>query len=208
MTEISDTPIIPDFGDSKPKPAAAAPSSSTPARTTAKPADFTAPRESADGPRKICFVASKGNLDTAYPALIMANAALGEGVETHIFFTFWGFDLITERTMDSLKATMIGNTAMHLPMAPTMPIWSGMGAIPGMTKMTTKMMKKQFDELEIPDVREMLDIIVASGGHLWGCQLSYDMNGLSRSDLYEGVEDVISASDFIELSEGGQIIFT
>ena len=53
----------------------------------------------------------------------------------------------------------------------------------------------------------MLDIIVASGGHLWGCKLSFDMNGLTKADLYEGVEDVISASDFIELSEGAQIIF-
>jgi peroxiredoxin family protein len=33
----------------------------------------------------------------AYPGLILANAALGEGVETHLFFTFWGFDMITRR---------------------------------------------------------------------------------------------------------------
>jgi peroxiredoxin family protein len=25
----------------------------------------------------------------AYPGLVLANAALGEGVETHLFFTFW-----------------------------------------------------------------------------------------------------------------------
>ena len=31
----------------------------------------------------------------AYPGLILANAALGEGVETHLFFTFWGLDMIT-----------------------------------------------------------------------------------------------------------------
>ena len=76
-----------------------------------------------------------------------------------------------------------------------------------MTAGTTLFMKKQLDALEIPSVREMLDIIVASGGHLWGCKLSFDMNGLTLSDLYEGVEDVISATDFIELSEGAQVIF-
>ena len=32
----------------------------------------------------------------AYPGLILANAALGEGVESHLFFTFWGFDMITK----------------------------------------------------------------------------------------------------------------
>jgi len=205
MTTISDTPIIPDFGGA-PRPTAATTDQGD-ARAKANPSDFAAPTSGEDRPRKICFIASKGNLDMAYPALIMANAALGEGVETHIFFTFWGFDLVTERTMDDLKFTMLGNTAMHLPMAPSMPVWAGMGAIPGMTKMATKMMRKQLDDLEIPGVREMLDIIVASGGHLWGCKLSFDMNGLTRSDLYDGVEDVISASDFIELSEGAQVIF-
>ncbi len=170
-------------------------------KTETKTPDVEAPA------RKIAFIASKGNLDMAYPALIMANAALGEGIETHIFFTFWGFDLVTERTMDDLKFTMLGNTAMHLPQAPSMPLWSGMGAIPGMTKVTTNMMKKQLDDLEIPSVREMLDIIVASGGRLWGCKLTFDMNGLTEADLYDGVEDVISATDFIELSEGAQVIF-
>ena len=192
MSEILDTPIIPDFGSSKPDAAASA----TPAKAAkAAPA---APAEA--GPRKMVFIASKGNLD-------MANAALGEGVETHIFFTFWGFDLVTERTMDALKFSMVGNTAMHLPQVPKLPIPQILGVIPGVTAGTTMYMKKQLDALEIPSVREMLDIIVASGGHLWGCKLSFDMNGLTEEDMYDGLEGIISATDFIELSEGAQIIF-
>ncbi len=201
MTDILDNPIIPDFGDKPaPKPDAAAP-------VTAPTAGPSAPASTPAGPRKICFVASKGNLDMAYPALIMANAALGEGVETHIFFTFWGFDLVTERHMDKLKFTMLGNTAMHLPQAPHVPIPQLLGVIPGVAEATTRYMRKQLDDLEIPTVREMLDIIVASGGHLWGCKLTFDMNGLSEDDLYDGVEAIISAADFIELSEGAQVIF-
>ena len=55
--------------------------------------------------RKLAIICSKGNLDMAYPGLILANAALGEGVETHLFFTFWGFDMINKKTMDDLKFT-------------------------------------------------------------------------------------------------------
>ena len=40
----------------------------------------------------------------AYPGLILANAALGEGVETHLFFTFWGFDMINRKTMGHLSS--------------------------------------------------------------------------------------------------------
>ena len=211
MTEILETPIIPDFGDSRPAQGATRTKGRDGDRTECpvdEPQEQAAPAASGySGPRKICFIASKGNLDMAYPALIMANAALGEGIETHIFFTFWGFDLVTERTMDDLKFTMVGNTAMHLPQAPGMSMPQVMGLLPGMTGMATKMMKKQMDDLDIPGVREFLDIIVASGGHLWGCKLTFDMNGLARTDLYDGVEDVISAADFIELSEGAQVIF-
>jgi peroxiredoxin family protein len=52
-----------------------------------------------DTGRKLAIICSKGNLDMAYPGLILANAALGEGVETHLFFTFWGFDIITRSRM-------------------------------------------------------------------------------------------------------------
>jgi len=157
--------------------------------------------------RKMCFICSKGNLDMAYPALIMGNAALGEGIETHLFFTFWGLDMVTKSRMGDLKFSMIGNTAMHMPQAPNFPIPSLMGSIPGMTAMATSMMRRQIAELDVPTVPEMLQQIVDMGGHLWGCKMSFDMMKLSRADLFDGVEDVISATDFIELSEGAQIIF-
>ena len=163
--------------------------------------------DSEDTGRKLAIICSKGNLDMAYPGLILGNAALGEGVETHLFFTFWGFDMVTESRMDDLKFTMVGNTAMHLPQAPKLPIPAFAGMVPGMTRMATKMMHGQLEALEIPSVREMLDLITAAGGHLWGCRMSFDMNGLAMADLYDGVEDVISATDFMEISEGAQIIF-
>ena len=67
--------------------------------------------------------------------------------------------------------------------------------------------RDRLKDLDIPTVPEMLEQIEASGGHLWGCQLSADMMKLTMDDLYEGVEGIISAADFIELSEGAQIIF-
>jgi predicted peroxiredoxin len=48
------------------------------------------------GGRKLAIICSKGSLDMAYPGLILANAALGEGIETHLFFTFWGFEIINK----------------------------------------------------------------------------------------------------------------
>jgi peroxiredoxin family protein len=149
--------------------------------------------------RKMAFICSKGNLDMAYPGLILANAALGEGAEVHLFFTFWGFDIINKKTMGDLKFTMLGNTATHMP--------QGLGGLPGMTSMATSRLKKSIAHLDVPEVPDFLEQIVASGGHLWACRLSADMNNLTKEDLYDEVEGIISATDFIELTEGAQLLF-
>ncbi|HVB44017.1 MAG TPA: DsrE/DsrF/DrsH-like family protein [Streptosporangiaceae bacterium] len=163
------TAIIPDFGDG------------------------------ASAGRKLAVICSKGNLDMAYPGLILANAALGEGVEVHLFFTFWGFDMITKSRMRDLKFTMLGNTATHMP--------QGLGGLPGMTAVATHQMRKQIRDVGVPDVPEFLDQIVDSGGHLWACRLSADMMQLDENDLYDPVEGVISAGDFIDKTEGAQLLF-
>ena len=149
--------------------------------------------------RKLAIICSKGNLDMAYPGLILANAALGEGVETHLFFTFWGFDMINRKTSGHLKFTMLGNTATHLP--------QGLRGIPGMTHLATSQMKKAIADLDVPEVPDFLDQIVASGGHLWACRMSADMQHLTEADLRDDVEGIISASDFIELTDGAQLLF-
>jgi peroxiredoxin family protein len=149
--------------------------------------------------RKLAIICSKGNLDMAYPGLILANAALGEGVEVDLFFTFWGFDMITKSRMGDLKFTMLGNTATHMP--------QGLGGLPGMTAMATHQMRKQINDVGVPAVPEFLDQIVDSGGHLWACRLSAEMMHLDENDLYEKVEGIISASDFIEKTAGAQLLF-
>jgi peroxiredoxin family protein len=149
--------------------------------------------------RKLAIICSKGNLDMAYPGLVLANAALGEGIETHLFFTFWGFDIITKSRMYDLKFTPLGNTATHMP--------QGLGGLPGMTAMATHMMRKQIAETGVPEVPEFLEQIVASGGHLWACRMSADMMHLTEADLYDEVEGILNAADFIEKTNGAQLLF-
>jgi peroxiredoxin family protein len=149
--------------------------------------------------RKLAIICSKGSLDMAYPGLVLANAALGEGIETHLFFTFWGFDMINKKTMAHLKFTPVGNPATHMPTL--------LMGLPGMTAFATHMMKRQIEGIDIPDVPEFLQMISDAGGHLWACRMSADMMHIEERDLYDKVEGIISAADFMELSEGAQIIF-
>jgi peroxiredoxin family protein len=94
-----------------------------------------------------------------------------------LFFTFWGFDMITRSRMGELKFTMLGNTATHMP--------QGLGGLPGMTALATHQMRKQIAAIGVPDVPEFLEQIVASGGHLWPAACPPDMMHIDENDLYE-----------------------
>lgn len=202
MTTIPEGFIMPDFG------------ATARTETTAQSGSDAVAAPVASGPRKMAFICSKGNLDMAYPALIMGNAALGEGIEVHIFFTFWGLDIINKKTNHKLQFTMAGNTAMHMPdlgrLRPGLEHVSlphGLGALPGMTAFATGYMNKMLDELEIPQIPDFLDLLAASGAHMYACRLTFDMMKLIEADMHHGVEAVISATDFIEISAGAQIVF-
>ncbi|HMN12088.1 MAG TPA: DsrE/DsrF/DrsH-like family protein [Bellilinea sp.] len=152
--------------------------------------------------RKLAIIASKGSLDMAYPPLILANAARMTGIEVHVFFTFWGLDIITKSKMDHLNVAVVGNPSMH----PSFHIPTIVGVIPGMSAMASAMMRKEIDKLDFPPVGEFMQTIVDSGAKVYGCKMSMDMMKLTKEDLIEGAE-VLGAMEFMEIADGAQIIF-
>ncbi len=150
--------------------------------------------------RKVAIIASHGGLDEAYPSLILANAARQSGIQAFIFFTFWGLDIITESKVDHLHVNMAGN--------PSAPMPTMIAGLPGMESLAAKMMMKQMQELELPTVREMLQILDESGAELYACELAMRMFKREKKDLVSQVKDVITAGDFYDLSENAQVIFT
>ncbi len=165
----------------------------------------------AEETRKMAFICSKGYLDMAYPALIMGWAALGNGIDVTIFFTFWGLDLITKKRINRLELSPVGNTSMKMSMMgfPTgnlgIPNW--MAILPGMTAFTTWFMKKKIAEVGAPPVSEYIQMLADAGAKLYGCKMTVDMMGLSENDFVDGVEAVVTAGDFMDMTEGAQIIF-
>lgn len=149
--------------------------------------------------RKVSIILSKGTLDWATAAMVIGNAAVSEGIELHVFFTFYGMEAVLKDKMDSLKVTALANPAMHMPNAVV--------GLPGMTAMATTMMKRMMKKENVPEHRDFIQMVADAGGHLHVCRMTFDMFGYTKDDLYEEVEDVLSASDFLELAEGGQIIF-
>ena len=76
-----------------------------------------------------------------------------------------------------------------------------------MTAFATNLMNKKMDALGVPPVREYLGMLVDGGAKLYACKLSVDMFGLKKEDFVDGVCDIVTAADFIDMSEGAQIVF-
>lgn len=160
--------------------------------------------------RKIAFICSKGTLDMAYPALVMGWAALGNGIDVTIFFTFWGLDIINKHRVDHLEIAPVANTSMKMSMMGipgNLGIPNIVGVLPGMTALATKLMKDKMNALEVPPVREYLQMLVDAGAKLYACKMSVDMMGLTKDDFVEGVLDIVTAGDFMDMTEGAQIVF-
>jgi len=140
------------------------------------------------------LILSKATLDNVYACFILANGARMEGIESEIFFTFFGLEAIQKDSLHKLHVATVGNPAMHIP---TM-----LGGLPGMEAVATKMMKSKIEELDIPPIGEFLDILTASGTKLWACKLAMDMFDLTEEKLIEDIDGILTVGDFYARAEG------
>ena len=149
---------------------------------------------------KVSIIVSKGSLEGIYPGLIMANGARMEGIDANVFFTFFGMDAIRRDRQASIKVATVGNPGMHMPTL--------LGALPGMSALATRMMRRQMDKLGIPPVGEFIELISDSGAGLYACEATVDMFGLAMKDFVPQVDGILTVGEFYEMAGGGQIVFT
>ena len=158
--------------------------------------------------KKVLMICAKGSIEDVYATLVMANGAVMEGIETKVFFTFFGIDAITKKRMNKLHTGTVGNPAMRMPGGLPFPTW--LGGIPGVEAGVSTMMMKQMEELDIPPVDEFLEMIVAGGGEIYACKLAIDMFKLKKEDLIDDLSGILTIGEFYEKADGlqTQIIFT
>ena len=88
--------------------------------------------------KSMTIIVTKGTLDWAYPPFILATTAAAMGIETTMFFTFYGLQLLKKDL--NLKINPLGNAAMEMPMGGGhMAMPNILAAMPGATALTTTM---------------------------------------------------------------------
>jgi peroxiredoxin family protein len=130
----------------------------------------------------------------AYPPLMLATSAAAMGMDVDLYFTFWGMNMITKKTIDSLKISPVGNPALPMP--------NILGMIPGMSSMVTSMMQKKMAKMKMPSIREMIRTAKEGGVKF---HASMDMMGLKKDDLIPEVDDIIGATTYLDLASDDAI---
>ena len=151
-------------------------------------------RSEAEGSNKMVIIATKGTLDMAYPPLILASTAAAFGYEVTVFHTFWGLEILHETNSKALKLSAVGN--------PNMPVPNVVAALPGMDRMTTRMMRNKIADNDVASIEELIEVSLESGVDLQACQMTIDLLGYDEADFYDGVTTGVgAASAFQEMQD-------
>lgn len=141
---------------------------------------------------KAAFICVHDTLDGAYPSLVLGINAARLGMETKIFYSFMGLNMVLQGGVDH---------ACYFPPGV-------MGAIPGMVTLATGMMKKKIDKANIPSLGELMEMAQIEGVQLIACKMTVDMMEIDEAKLLPGVV-VWTAEDFLRYAKECKIcLFT
>jgi peroxiredoxin family protein len=145
-----------------------------------------------DEKEKAAFICVKDTLDGAYPSLVLGINAARQGMESKIFYSFMGMNMVMEGGAERAKFIPDGV----------------MGAIPGMSTIATGMMKKKIEKANIPSLADLQDMAQIEGVELIACKMTVDMMEIDETKLIEGVV-VWTAEDFLKYAKECKIcLFT
>jgi peroxiredoxin family protein len=141
---------------------------------------------------RAAFICVKDTIDGAYPSLVLGINAARQGMESKIFYSFMGLNMVLKGGADRAKFFPPGV----------------MGAIPGMSTIATGIMKKKIDKANIPSLAELQEVAMLEGVELIACKMTVDMMEIDESKLADGVT-VWTAEEFLKYAKDAKIcLFT
>ncbi|MDW5563018.1 MAG: DsrE/DsrF/DrsH-like family protein [Methanomassiliicoccus sp.] len=122
--------------------------------------------------KKLVIVVSEGTFDKGMMALMIANTAASMGMEAHIFFTFFGLNLLKKGTKPKL---------------------------PGIYRLFTGTFIKRMAKGGVVNYPEQLAMAADLGVSLYACSTTMSLLQIKQSDLVDGVK-VIGAAGFLDIA--------
>ena len=150
--------------------------------------------------QKCTIIVFSGEMDKVLAAFIIATTAAAMGMETTMFFTFWGLKAIQKgnRTGSGFFGRMLGimNRGGIDRLGPSKFNFGGIGRW-----MFKKMMKDQ----NVTSLPEMLQMAIDLDVKMLACLMSMDVMEITRDDLIDEVDDVVGAATMLSHAQESQV---
>jgi peroxiredoxin family protein len=153
--------------------------------------------------KRLALIAAHGTLDSAYPPLILATAAVAMDMEAAIFFTFYGLEILKKGRADKLQVAPIANPAMPQPV-PGISVPNILGMLPGMTAVATGMMNSWMKKANVAKLSELMEMAIEMDVRMIACQMTMDVMGVKKEDLIDSIE-IGGAATFLEYASENAI---
>lgn len=158
--------------------------------------------EQASEPERMVLIAASGDLDKAWPVMILATTAAAYGMEVTIFFTFWGLGILQrpdagmtgEDWRQKMLSVFSGRSPQKLGLSKLH--FAGLGPT---------MMKGLANKHNVASVQELMDLAQEMGVKLWPCQMTMDLMGITPDDLIPGLDKPAGAGSAISLMKKADI---
>lgn len=130
------------------------------------------------------FIVKDKSFEKFMMMTILGTTGSAMDMEMNFFFTFWGLELLKKK----FKPKVAG---MPTPM-------KGMAA---------GMFRKRLKKFGMEDPWALIKEAVDEGRmKLYPCQMTMDLMGIKREEMWDFVEDPIGAAGFLEMSNGNQVV--
>ena len=145
-----------------------------------------------------------GDLDKVWPTLILATTAAAMGMQTTVFFTFWGlFPLVRndvrltgDNWMQKAMSLLHRGGTEHLRLSQM----NFAGAGPAM-------MRKLAADHQVASPQELLELAREMGVRLIPCQMTMDLLSRTREDMIDRLEEPAGAATALAEAQNAITLF-
>jgi peroxiredoxin family protein len=147
------------------------------------------------------FVVLSGDMDKVFASFIMATGTAAAGMDTTMFFTFWGLNAIKTGKLaksDSFLGKMMGimNRGGVNRLNPSKFSFGGIGRL---------LFKKMMADKNVVSIPELRDMAIELGVHMVACKMSMDVMGITKDDLIPEVEGVVGVASLVNVASRSKI---
>lgn len=131
--------------------------------------------------RKLAIIVHSGTLDRLYCAFTLGSTATAMDMETHLYFTFWGLNMLVKGALEKAE-------------------------LPANYKHMEEQLKKRLGEMKYPTPYELLKRMKASGLlKIYACSPTMEMFGIKKEDLIPEVDEIAGAAAFLDIASDADI---